>query len=147
MESAENSDGISSITGSFNTNTGNTASKIISATLSNEQAQLGNLGEEKVEEAAEDAFSLGEVIEETAPSENEAGGASSFTVTVVAPVDDVVELNEEKHSSASGVAVPPTEYGEIGTTTFTTTAATPMEHNENNRGEDVASQAHCCVIH
>ena len=123
----------------------------IGATLSNEQAQLGNLGEEKVEEAAEDAFSLGEVIEETAPSENEAGGVSSVTVTVVAPVDDVVELHEEKHSSASGAAVPPSESveknaGEGGTTTFTTTAATLMEHNENNRGEDVACQAHCCVI-
>ena len=151
MESAESVD-ISSVTDSFNTNTGNTASKTIGATLSNEQAQLGNLGEEKVEEAAEDAFSLDGVIEETAPSENEAGGVSSVTVTVVAPVDDVVELNEETQNETGDIsviaaAVPPTVHvendaGEGGTTV----AATTMEHTENNMGEDVACQEKCCVI-
>ena len=151
MESAESVD-ISSVTDSFNTNTGNTASKTIGATLSNEQAQLGNLGEEKVEEAAEDAFSLDGVIEETAPSENEAGGVSSVTVTVVAPVDDVVELNKETQNETGDIsviaaAVPPTVHvendaGEGGTTI----AVTTMEHTENNVGEDVACQAKCCVI-
>ena len=129
MESAENSDGISVITGSFNTNTGSSASKTISATLSNEQAQLGSLGEENGEEV-----SRGGVIEETAPGENEAGGASSATVTA---------LNEDKHSTASVAAVQPTEPVENNADEGGTS---PMEHTENYVGDDVACQARCCLI-
>ena len=140
----------------INTNTGSTSSMTIGATLSNEQAQLGSLGEEKVEEAAEDEFLLGGVIEETAPGENEAGDVSSAAATCNTTVkyasdNDVVELNEEQQnetgdSTLSGSAVPPSEHLENNAGEGGATNAVNMEHTEINVGEDIACQGKCCVI-